>query len=349
MITLGTITFDSNAFADAVSLAGGSPFNMNFDGLLGSSNQSVADIGTSNNSPDIKVSFTDNIIINGEGADVFIYVPGEVFAVEVSLTAEFAPDTTMQASAVAAESVVFFDDSPGNPFDFNPNSILLALDLSDLGIAEGDGVSILYLQRGDIEGGIYGVGALNSEAINPIEPTRNDDVLIGTKYDDVINALRGDDVVQGKGGDDILKGGKGKDTLLGGKGNDDLGGGKGSDILEGGRGVDTLVGNSGKDTLNGGRGNDSLTGGGKADMFEFGIGFGNDTITDFAASNFEKIDLSNVSSIRDFDDLLANHLSTDTDTGFAMIIAGKNSIVLEGYVEGDIDASGTVSADDFIF
>lgn len=168
--TIGSITFDNDAFADAVSLTSGSPANTDFSGLLGSSNQSVANIGTSNNSPIIEVFFTDNVVVNGAGADIFIYAPGEVAAVQASLTAAFLPATSVQAAGVAPESEVFFDNAPLNPFGFNPNSFLLAIDLDDFGLSAGAELSSFFLQRGDIEGAIYGVGAANSRSVGTPPP-----------------------------------------------------------------------------------------------------------------------------------------------------------------------------------
>lgn len=169
--TIGSISFDDDAFADDVALASGSPSNTDFSGLLGDSNQSIADIGTSNNSPIIEILFTDNVAVNDVGTDIFVYVPGEVFAVEAGLTASFSPGTSVQASAVNPASQVFFDDAPLNPFGFNPNSILLAIDLDDFGLAAGAELSSFFLQRGDIEGGIYGVGAVNSRSVGTSPPS----------------------------------------------------------------------------------------------------------------------------------------------------------------------------------
>lgn len=168
--TLGGITFDDDAFADSVALTSGSPFNTDFSGLLGSSNQSVADIGTSNNSPIIEVSFTDNIAVNGAGTDIYVYVPGEVFAIEAGLTAAFSPGTSIQAAGVNPAAQLFFDNAPLNPFGFNPNSFLLAIDLDDFGLAAGAELSSFFLKRGDIEGGIYGVGAVNSRSVGTPPP-----------------------------------------------------------------------------------------------------------------------------------------------------------------------------------
>ena len=43
------------------------------------------------------------------------------------------------------------------------------------------------------------------------------------------------------------------------------------------------MGGAGNDTLDGGAGNDTLAGGAGNDIFRFLAGFGQDTITDFAA------------------------------------------------------------------
>ncbi|MFC6582590.1 hypothetical protein [Sulfitobacter aestuariivivens] len=80
-----------------------------------------------------------------------------------------------------------------------------------------------------------------------------------------------------------------------------------------------------------------------ADVFVFQDGHGNDTITDFAATNvFEKIDLSDVSAITNLFDLLSNHVS---QSGANLVIStgGGNSITLLNVNQSDLDNS------DFIF
>ena len=67
----------------------------------------------------------------------------------------------------------------------------------------------------------------------------------------------------------------------------------GNDTLLGGDGNDNIFGGAGNDTLIGGKGNDTLTGGSGADLFVWKAGHtGNDVITDFKASEGDRIDLS---------------------------------------------------------
>ncbi|MEL6507909.1 MAG: calcium-binding protein, partial [Pseudomonadota bacterium] len=105
---------------------------------------------------------------------------------------------------------------------------------------------------------------------------------------------------------------------------------------------DNLNGGGGFDIIDGGNGNDILTGGINADTFVFGNGFGADVITDFEEfNNAEKIDLSLVTGITNFADLVANHLSMVG--GDSVITDGGSTITLTGVNMADLDAS------DFIF
>ena len=108
----------------------------------------------------------------------------------------------------------------------------------------------------------------------------------------IVHAGNGHDTVNGTGGEDLLFGGNGNDKLFGlaghdlltgGNGNDLLDGGDGNDLLYGGNGTDTLIGGAGDDWLAGGNGNDTHTGGAGADHFVFGLGGGNDVVTDYEA------------------------------------------------------------------
>ncbi|WP_338847351.1 calcium-binding protein [Massilia sp. W12] len=84
--------------------------------------------------------------------------------------------------------------------------------------------------------------------------------------------------INGGAGNDSISGSYFDDRLLGGEGSDTLAGGVGDDNLSGAAGNDVLYGGAGNDTLSGGAGNDILGGEAGSDSFEFGAGFGRDTI-----------------------------------------------------------------------
>ncbi|WP_417676432.1 calcium-binding protein [Pseudodonghicola sp.] len=135
------------------------------------------------------------------------------------------------------------------------------------------------------------------------------DRIAGGGGDDVLFAGDGNDRLFGDAGNDTLEGGAGRDKIFGGGGADKLYGDDGNDRLEGGNGNDKLFGGAGADVLIGGRGNDRMTGGAGLDTFVFGNKAGRDVITDFnATSNGEDIDLSAVTRIRNFKDLVNNHM-----------------------------------------
>jgi len=65
-------------------------------------------------------------------------------------------------------------------------------------------------------------------------------------------------------------------------------------MLTGNTGANTLTGGSGNDTLDGGAGNDTLKGETGNDLYQFGRGYGSDTINDYdtAAGNSDKVKLN---------------------------------------------------------
>ncbi|MCU0800538.1 MAG: hypothetical protein MUD11_01975 [Rhodobacteraceae bacterium] len=86
-----------------------------------------------------------------------------------------------------------------------------------------------------------------------------------------------------------------------------LAGNIGADTLNGGAGDDRLAGAGGADVLDGGAGNDTLSGCADADVFVFATGGLRDVISDFADGQ-DMINLTALSAVTDFADLLANHL-----------------------------------------
>lgn len=174
------------------------------------------------------------------------------------------------------------------------------------------------------------------------------DTLTGDSNNDYLDGGTGNDSLDGGAHHDVLYGRGGNDVLIGGAGNDGLNGGSGNDTLVGGGHDDTISGGSGNDILRGDGGNDSLTGGGgTADQFIFTNNFGTDVITDFSAANAEDIDLSAVTNITNFFDLVTNHLVDNG--GFAQIVDGGNSILLDGVAFGDVGFGLAYADGDFIF
>lgn len=107
------------------------------------------------------------------------------------------------------------------------------------------------------------------------------DTVYGGAGNDTINTVEGSTgTVSGVG--DYVDGGSGDDSITG---SDDTGGLYQGDTLIGGTGHDTISALAGDDSLTGGQGNDSLTGGDGDDTFNYSVGDGADTITDFNFGN----------------------------------------------------------------
>ena len=215
------------------------------------------------------------------------------------------------------------------------NDILLGGDQND-NLYGGSGNDQVLGQRGaDF---LYG-GAGNDLVLGG---NRNDR-LFGEDGNDRVFGGNDQDIIDGGAGIDIGRGGNGDDQVSGGDDGDVLFGGTGRDTVSGDGGDDVLFGRGGFDILIGGAGDDTLEGGLQADQFIFADGFGNDTITDFASlANGEKIHLTDVSEITDFQDLIDNHMS---QVGSDVVIADGlgNTITLQGVQLSDLDAV------DFVF
>jgi serralysin len=203
------------------------------------------------------------------------------------------------------------------------------------------------------------------------------DILNGGKGADLLYGGNGNDSLYGNDGGDKLWGGTGNDQLFGGNGNDQLTGGSGDDQLLGGAGNDVINGTSGNNTIKGNQGDDTLNGGSSADLVVGGDGAdviisdggsqtqltggrGHDTfvfhnayntsvITDFSANNAEKIDLSRITEIADFTDLITNHSFASTEGDF-VINGGLLAVRLVGVSYDDlVNGISGYTADDFLF
>lgn len=192
-------------------------------------------------------------------------------------------------------------------------------------------------------------GGAGNDEIHGDEQTDNGfttgghDSLLGGIGDDTILGGGGNDRLLGQAGDDGLLGGAGDDTVQGGRGDDFVQGGAGNDDVQGGRGDDDVRGGSGDDVIRGGVGDDQILGQDGSDRFVFKGSFGQDTIGDFDAfDSREVIDLSAVRSIRDFNDLLANH-ARQVGEDVVIDARGGNTVTLSQVLILELDAG------DFLF
>ncbi len=170
------------------------------------------------------------------------------------------------------------------------------------------------------------------------------DVLYGDAGDDLLDGSKGNDILYGGDGADSLFGSKGNDTLFGDGGDDLLDGSKGNDRLYGGDGADRLIGGKGRDVLEGGAGDDLLWGGAQSDVFVFADGCGVDTIMDMRVrgKQADRIDLSGMTEIVDWNDLWADHLSDAV--GGCLIDAGFGATILLNGL-----SMTSLGAEDFLF
>jgi hypothetical protein len=211
-------------------------------------------------------------------------------------------------------------------------------------LSGGDGTDYLsgYTGNDTLNGGLQSDTLTGFEGDDMLYGNSGDDLLDGRAGDDWLSGYTGDDTLVGGLGDDVLLGGDGNDQLLGDAGWDYLSGGTGDDLMLGGIAPDRMVGGDGNDTLHGEEGNDVLEGGNGSDHFVFEDGFGKDRVLDFdPLIPGEVIDLSGVTAITDYTDLVENHLTSGAS---AMIFDGAaNTIELTGLANSDL------SPENFVF
>ena len=147
-----------------------------------------------------------------------------------------------------------------------------------------DGNDTLNGGLGDdyLNGGRHNDVLNGNDGADNINGGGGNDVIDGGTGNDRIDASYGNDAVTGGAGADNILGNEGDDQLNGGADNDTIFGGRGNDTVEGSTGDDVLNGGVGNDLVNGGAGNDRLSGYWGADNFQFGAGYGQDVVTDFA-------------------------------------------------------------------
>jgi Ca2+-binding RTX toxin-like protein len=198
------------------------------------------------------------------------------------------------------------------------------------------------------DGTVWGIEAIKALVLSS---TDGNDNLIGYATNDVISGGAGSDHIEGRAGNDTILGGDGNDTgewqgqvyayggLSGGAGNDLMDGGAGNDTMSGDDGDDTLIGADGNDTLDGGAGgdvldggagNDTLNAGAGNDTYVFGLGDGQDSITNNDSTAGRVDTLLMKSNISAADTLLRR-------SGTALVVTFVNStdqVTLQNFYSG---------------
>ena len=211
------------------------------------------------------------------------------------------------------------------------------------------GVVTVDASSGSVKLDLVGGKVMSSSDLDLVQGIKNAGLLgiadVDLGGNDLANKLTGNaghNVISGHGGRDKIVGAAGNDVLDGGLGHDRLWGGDGDDILNGAEGRDVLRGNAGSDRLSGGQGRDKLFGGSEADVFVFGDGFGRDQIMDFdGVTDGDVLDLTLLSSVVDFADLMANH-AKEVKAG-VLISSASDTVLLKGTDLVDLQV------DDFLF
>ena len=192
----------------------------------------------------------------------------------------------------------------------------------------------------DLLRGEAGADTLLGDAGNDVlEGGLGNDLLYGGAGNDSLKGGDGTDILYGEAGDDLVEGGAGDDTQYGGDGNDILGGQGGNDLLQGGAGNDRLWGDEGDDIVFGGDGNDALEGGtgndllrgeAGADTFVFGLGQGQDTVSDFSFASGDRLWLQ------------GQGYTVSQVAGGTLVTLSDGSVLLQGISASSFQASWVV-------
>ena len=184
------------------------------------------------------------------------------------------------------------------------------------------------------------------------ESSDSNDSLYGYAEDDTLDGLGGNDTLYGADGNDTLSGGEGSDNLQGQEGDDivsgDAGddriyGQNGNDILNGGDGRDYLYGGNGDDILRGGAGmGDYLSGDAGSDTYEFAVGDGNTTI-----SNYDRD--SSQDTLRFLAGIApADVIAKRSSTHLQLIIQSTGEVItVQSYFHQDADSAYALNAIEF--
>ncbi len=271
----------------------------------------------------------DDTLTGGTGEDTFSFLPGHGNDTITDFnTSDDQIDLSQFTTAITWEQLSAKITTVTDPGD--PNTVTgVQIDLTDFG---GGTITLEGVTAtSDLTADMFCLPDCDSPVDDimveaPVTGDENSNFYVGGSGDVTFTTLGGHDIVFAEEGDDTIYGGGGDDWLVGGEG---------ADTIEGGADDDDIYGGEGDDTLTGGTGDDTLTGGEGADTFVFASGDGKDTITDFE-NGTDKIDLSAVSGISGFSDLMITQDGDDT-----VIDLGESvgQITLEDFTSSDLDAS----------
>jgi len=286
----------------------------------------------------------DESITGGDGADAIDGGPGDDHI-------DMAGDTTAQNTAAGGDgndtllAGELGDTLQGDAGDdtivggSGPDIIFEHVDPSGLNLLIGNaGADTIYGGGGPDQ--IYG-----NAGVDLIDAGAGDDRIYGGPDSDIVIGGDGQDYLSGGTGSDQLHGGGGNDILLGSSGDDTMSGGTGDDTLDGSTGDDVLDAGDGADVLFDGPGNDRMTSGAGADNYYFNHGSGQDTITDFSATDVLAVAHGvNGATIETAADLW-NRL-TDTAEGALLDLGGGNWVLLEGITAALVNATQNLFVQD---
>lgn len=257
------------------------------DTLLGGAGNDTLDGGSENDS-----------LNGGAGADVYLFGIGSGQDTVLNYDSDAIgtnADTILLGSDITTNDVVLSRTN---------NSLIITLvgqqdTLRVENYFDSEGKSPYVVEQLKFaDGTVWGLSTIQSKVLlatsgnDTLTGYATNDTISGLDGADRISAWAGNDHIEGRFGNDDLWGDEGDDTLSGDQGSDTLGGGNGNDSLKGGEGDDSLYGDAGNDTLDGGAGNDLLWDGAGEDVYLFGLGSGQDTITnieDTAAASTDTV------------------------------------------------------------
>ncbi|CAH8197296.1 type I secretion C-terminal target domain-containing protein [Vibrio aestuarianus] len=250
----------------------------------------------------------------------------------------------------ATSAATIYEGAAHTILDYDPiNGVTIDTGIANDDVYMGAGADTIYL--GESHSVTQDINLSNQDlAINEFV-TKSINELTTTTEDGALTVSGSSDA-----GLDIAHGGGGNDKIYGEDGSDLIFGGTGHDILDGGKGNDAVRGGSGNDTIIGGEGNDILVGDEGADIFKWvDMDTATDRVTDFNAAEGDQLDLSDLFSDMEKDDITAllNDLSSGDNEGHVngvdVIITQDNSAATLSISKGGekltIDFDGASAVD----